>query len=375
MKIAQMVYENGKWELKNGEKLDKTDLVFVFGSTEVLKQKKPIQELKQELNCDWMLGCTTSGNIFDTEIIDDSIVATAVKFDKTKVFGAIENIESPEESFKAGESLGAKIPKDGLKHVFVLSDGLNVNGSKLVKGLLKGLPEEVKITGGLAGDDDRFKETYIVWNGEIKEKAIGAIGFYGDIKIGYGSFGGWDPFGPERVITKVKGNVLYELDSQPALELYKKYLGEHAKQLPASGLLFPLSVRMGDEEVVRTILAINEEEQSITFAGDLPEGAHVRFMKANFDRLIEGAEKAAEINADILEHNSPELAILITCVGRRLILKQRTEEEVEAVQEIFGEDTIITGYYSYGEISPFVKDGICRLHNQTMTITTFLENF
>jgi hypothetical protein len=263
-----------------------------------------------------------------------------------------------------------------LVHVFVLSDGLRVNGSDLVRGLTQQLPKQVTVTGGLAGDGDRFQETLVFWNDAPEKDTIAAIGLYGSrLKVGYGSLGGWDPFGPERLITRSQGNVLYELDGRSALELYKQYLGEHAAGLPATGLLFPLSLRSqeGDVGVVRTILAINEKERSMTFAGDVPEGAYARLMKANFDRLIDGAIGAAKTSYQAIGAQSPELAILISCVGRKMILKQRTEEEVEGVREVLGPNAIMTGFYSYGEISPFTPSARCELHNQTMTITTFLE--
>jgi hypothetical protein len=202
------------------------------------------------------------------------------------------------------------------------------------------------------------------------------VGLYGSrLKVGFGSLGGWDSFGPDRLITKSKANVLYELDGQSALGLYKQYLGEHAKGLPATGLLFPLSIRTqsGETAVVRTILSVDEAEQSMTFAGEIPEGAYARLMKANFDRLIDGATGAARTSEQALGPGSAELALLISCVGRKLVLKQRVEEEVEAVRDVLGEGTTLAGFYSYGEISPFAPGARCELHNQTMTITALSE--
>jgi hypothetical protein len=203
-----------------------------------------------------------------------------------------------------------------------------------------------------------------------------AIGLYGDkLKVGYGSLGGWDTFGPERVVTKSKGNVVYELDGEPVLALYKKYLGPHAAGLPASGLRFPLSVRKNpdDTPVVRTLLGVSEEQQTMTFAGDVPQGSLARLMRANFDRLVDGATGAAKTCQQALSKDSAELAILISCVGRRLILQQRTEEEVEGVRAVLGDKAVMTGFYSYGEISPFTPTAKCELHNQTMTITVLSE--
>jgi len=257
----------------------------------------------------------------------------------------------------------------------VFSDGLHVNGADFVKGMNKVYNSDVTITGGLAGDGSDFKNTFVVNDGRLIEKEIVAIGLYGNaLKIGYGSKGGWDSFGIERIVTKSKENVLYELDGQPALQLYKSFLGEKAEDLPGSGLLFPLSLRSqeGELPVVRTILSIDEDSQSLTFAGNIPEGSYARLMKANMDHLIDGAENSAQISKEIYSGDA-EFALLISCVGRRLVLDQLVEEEIEAVRDVLGEKPLISGFYSYGELAPFGKFNPCQLHNQTMTITTLSE--
>ncbi len=380
MKTAQYKFtEKTGWNFVNGDQsLSDANLVLIFGSTLNVKNVQNLTEIKNKFSNAIFIGSSTSGEIIGTNVIDDSIVATAVLFEKTKIQYKSIEINSAEDSYNAGKTLMDSLSKEELKHVFVLSDGLNVNGSELVKGLRENLPIGISVTGGLAGDGANFKETFIVSeNGESRSKMIAALGFYGsNLSIGYGSLGGWDSFGIERLVSKSTNNVLFELDGKPALELYKSFLGEeYAKDLPASGLLFPLNLRIKQEDipVVRTILAVNEADQSLTFAGDIPEGAYVRLMKANFDRLIDGAVGAA--NNTLLNTNSsnPELAILISCVGRKLVLKQLVEEEVEGVNEVLGKNTTLCGFYSYGEISPFSKDAKCELHNQTMTITTLKE--
>ncbi|NNK29001.1 MAG: hypothetical protein HKP06_12270, partial [Flavobacteriaceae bacterium] len=263
---------------------------------------------------------------------------------------------------------------DNLSHSFILSDGLNVNGADLVSGL-KSVITNTSITGGLAGDAGAFKETFVIDGGEMKDKTVVGVGFYGDqLKVGHSSKGGWDSFGIERLVTKSEKNILYELDGKPALELYKSFLGEEAANLPSSGLLFPLSMRLNESSkpLVRTILGINEEDQSLTFAGNINQGSYVRLMKANVDRLINGAENSAILAAESIQEEA-ELAILISCVGRRLVLKQLIEEEVEAVRFVLGHKPKITGFYSYGEIAPHGEFSSCELHNQTMTITTLSE--
>jgi hypothetical protein len=267
----------------------------------------------------------------------------------------------------------------------VLSEGMNINASGLILGLTEGLPNTVSVTGGLAGDIStrdmtNFKETLVGLDKQPESKKVIAIGFYGNnLKVGYGSIGGWDTFGPERLITKSNGNVVYELDNKPVLDLYKEYLGEKAKELPGSGLLFPMKVRFTSSEnkeitVVRTFFSVNEDEKSLTFVGEMPQNGYATLMRANFEHLIDGAAEAASQSIESIQGNSAQIAILISCIGRKLVLKERTEEEVEAVQSVVGKQAAIIGFYSYGEICPIMPtEKQCQFHNQTMTITTLRE--
>ena len=353
-------------------------MVLAFGSTGMLRDGARMQDVRKAFPNAQVLGCSTAGEIAGTEVHDDSVVITPVQFEHSGLKSAKIQMSEAKDSFDAGRMLAEKLEPAGLVHVLVLSDGLKVNGSQLVKGLAAHLPAGVGVSGGLSADGARFEKTFVCSGETVEENVLAAIGFYGDrLKVRCASRGGWDMFGPERLVTRSKGNVLYELDGRSALQLYKTYLAEHAAQLPASGLLFPLCVRSpeatAEGAVVRTILGVNEADQSMTFAGDVAEGSYARLMRANFERLIDGAQDAAEATRAVGDLGNSELAILISCVGRKLVLKQRVEEEVEAVQEVLGAETVMTGFYSYGEISPFTPSAKCELHNQTMTITTFSE--
>lgn len=371
MRIVQRRWFESGWSI--GDALEGAQLVLVFGGTKQLVEARWMAELSAAYPNAHLFGCTTAGEIAGTRVYDDTLVATAVQFEHTQIELAQVQMAECADSVDAGAKLARALPHAGLRHLLVISDGQKVNGSDLVRGLLSQLPPNVQITGGLAGDGARFETTYILAGKQPIAGSVAAIGFYGDrIQVGFGSLGGWDPFGPQRTVTKSAGNVLHELDGKPALDLYKSYLGEHAGGLPATGLLFPLSIRRrGDQEtLVRTILAVDEAQRSLTFAGDVPEGATAQLMKANFDRLVEGASGAAKSSA--IAGIEPDLAILISCVGRKLVLKQRIEEEVEAVQEVLG-GAVMTGFYSYGEICPTAPTASCQLHNQTMTITAISE--
>ncbi len=381
-----MKIEQRKWTAKTGwtqtpsELTTPPQLVLVFGSSSLISDEKYFEQIKSFYPNSHILQCSTAGEILDTVVSDNSLVVTAILFEKSTLnFGEI-NISNSEDSFMAGQNVASQLPQENLIHVMVFSDGLKVNGTALVQGLRDNLPTHVSVTGGLVGDGSDFKHTYVGLDKKAEEGKIAVVGFYGNLlKIGYGSLGGWDPFGPARLITKSKDNILYELDNKPALKLYKEYLGDQASGLPGTGLLFPLSLRIQTEEgkvteVVRTLLAVDEAAQSMTFAGDMPEGIYAKLMKANFERLIDGALGAANMSTESLGSNLPELAILISCIGRKLVLKERIEEETEAVRQTIGKQAVMTGFYSYGEFSPTTPtEKQCQLHNQTMTITTFRE--
>lgn len=375
MKTYQNIYQQGQWQ-KPLESSAAVQLVLAFGDRHLAANPEITGEIKAAYPQAEVIGCTTSGEISGIDLYDDSLCLTALEFTDTRI--AVSHIAKQDLSDEeVARRLAQQLDPGELKYVLVLSDGQHVNGTALAKGLQLALPEQVIVTGGLAGDGTRFSETMVWHNDVVASDQIVVCGFYGSkIRVSHGSVGGWDPFGPERLVTKSSNNILYTLDDQPALGLYQTYLGDHAKDLPSSALLFPLMIKESEnkEAVIRTILNIDESDGSMIFAGDIPQNAVAQLMKANFDRLIDGAEAAADNAFGALPiHDGAGLVLMISCVGRRLVLKQRVEEELEAVNQVFGDDWAYTGFYSYGEISPLVTGGGCTLHNQTMTVTTISE--
>ena len=373
-------YRNNQWTGLDTVATDDENfqLALVFGERLLLEDKTIYTALHNRFANAAIVSCSTSGEICNRNVYDDSVVCVAVHFDKTTLSFSSANISAFENTFELGKHLAKNLPKDDLKYVLVISDGGKVNGTELTNALNETLGDEVLVTGGLAGDKARFEKTLVGLNENIAEGNVVLVGMYGkDIKVGYGLRGGWDVFGPERVITKATQNVLYEIDHTNALELYKKYLGKYASELPGSALLFPLAIKSTTDDassIVRTILSVDETNQTMTFAGNMPEGAHVRLMKANFDKLIYSAGEAAVDAGNSLNDVAADLVLLISCVGRKLVLGNRIEEEVEAAAEAFAGNTAIAGFYSYGEISPQQSGASSDLHNQTMTITTFTES-
>ena len=354
-------------------------LVLGFGSKKILSCEDIYGKLKGSYPVADIVLCSTSGEIYDDMVFDDTVSVAVIEFEKTIIRTACVNIKNLRDSFDAGKILFSQLMADDLAYVMIISDGGLVNGSELVRGIEQVNTGNIPVTGGLAGDAAQFNYTLVGCNEQPAQGNVVAVGFYGDsLKVAHSSMGGWEIFGPEKRVTHSVSNRLFEIDNKSALDLYKQYLGKYADELPGSALLFPLYVRPDGEanSVVRTILSIDDKEQSMVFAGDIPEGSFVRFMKANFDKLIDAATQAAgntltHFNTDAVE--KPKLALLISCVGRKLILGTRIDEEVETVKEMLGEHTLISGFYSYGEISPLNPKERCELNNQSMTITTFSE--
>ncbi|MFZ3230800.1 MAG: FIST N-terminal domain-containing protein [Pseudobdellovibrio sp.] len=378
MKIKILQFYKNKWSESFPVELDSENTWITVVSNSKRTDFTPLQDLKKHFAKSTLIGCSSAGEIFNDGVFDDSLSVSICMFEKTILRSIEVKINSSADSLAIGKSIGDTLNAKDLKAIFVLSDGLNINGTELAMGInskVNTSTKTVPVSGGLSGDGSDFKSTFTLYGDVVSTKQVVAVGFYGDkLTVGTGSVGGWDAFGAARKVTKSKGNVLLELDGQPALKLYKEYLGGQASKLPASALLYPLSISYEQrKDIVRTILAVDEKDQSLTFAGDIPEGSVAQLMKANFSRLVEGAESAGIAASNFaLKSTSAILALAVSCVGRRLVLGEKIEDETEAVIRILPNNSKMIGFYSYGELSPNGNYG-CELHNQTMTLTVFQE--
>ncbi|GAA4230878.1 FIST C-terminal domain-containing protein [Postechiella marina] len=377
MKIVQLKkHKNEEWSFISPKTELKEPLVLVFGNRILLEDDTVYEDVKKQFPDGHIIFGSTCADIIGNSVDENSISVTAIEFEKSKFVINTSNVLNTDlDSYKTGADLVNAFNKDGLKFVFVVSEGSFINGSQLTKGMNSAIKDNTLITGGLCGDAARFEKTVASYNENPKQGEIVAIAFYGEtLEATFSIHGGWTPFGPERIVTKSEGNILYELDNLPALDLYKKYLGDKSKELPGAALLYPLNVKSTEQNqsIVRSILNINEEENSMILAGDMPVNSKVQLMMTNVDHIANASERAAKQALELRE-NKPELAMLVSCIGRKLVLDQRVEEEVEEVVAVVGKETTICGFYSYGEIAPFHGEVNCQLHNQTMTITLISE--
>ncbi len=375
MRTNLLRHDGKRWKLK-GAKPSAPDVVLAFLSPSLPNMAGEFDTLRAIFPDSIVVGCSTSGEIYEDDVREQTGSGIAISFDgdnaSAKLASAVQT--NATDSFQTGMSLAKELKNDDLVGIFIISDGLKVNGSQLILGLQGVLGPNIPINGGLAGDNADFGETFVGANNTMTSGQVAIIGFYGNgLKMHSGSFAGWNDFGHVRTITRAKDNVLYELNEQPALDIYKKYLGEEAKDLPGSALLYPLNIYHPDEpdhDLIRSVIGVNEDDKSLIFAGDIPEGYSARLMVGSPDNLIAGAGKAAQAISACDPQNS--VALLVSCIGRFLVLGQRTYEETEEVSEVLGAIPQ-AGFYSYGEISSHYKTGRCDLHNQTMTITILEE--
>ncbi|MEB3277877.1 MAG: FIST N-terminal domain-containing protein [Lyngbya sp.] len=397
--------QNG-WSVQTLPALDsERTLVLVFGASELIDNPHPIEYLKQTYPQSHFIGCSTAGEIFDNCLFDRTLSVAVVQFEQTQLNSACclldLNPDIPSaEFYHAGRTLAKKLNSNDLRGLFILADGLLVNGSELIRGLNSIInprsqsAPHLTITGGLAADNHKFEQTWVLAEGVPRTGAVAAVGFYGEqIQIGFGCQSGWTIFGPERRVTRSKQNILYELDGKPALQLYKEYLGVQARDLPTTALFFPLAVHTPSirKAIVRTLVSLDEDTQSMRFSGNIPQGALTQLMRGNYERLVDGALAAALVSRHSIQRqihqwdekrcngsspspNQPTLAIAISGSGRRLVLGERTEEELEVTLEELPAQTQQIGFYSYGEFAPYGLETICQLHNQTMTLTIIREN-
>ncbi|MFK7048497.1 FIST N domain protein [Flavobacterium columnare] len=377
MKIVQAILEeNLAWKYIIPKQELNNPFILIFGNRQLLEQSVVIQKIREEFPYEHLIFGSTCGEIVDNNVINHVVHVTAIEFEKSTFIIKNGNIKDYNlDAYLLGKKLSSDMPKEGLKHLIVISEGSFVNGSSLIAGIESIQLNNIPISGGICGDDDRFQKTIASYKENPKTGEVILVGLYGKtLEISAASYGGWITFGPERLITKSEANILYEIDGKPALELYRKYLGDKANELPKASLLYPLHVKAENKEkaVVRTVLNINENNNSMTLAGDVPINSKVQLMMASVDGLSEGAKKAAQ---EAMENRikNPEFALLVSCIGRKLVMDQRVEEEIEEVKKTIGNQTVISGFYSYGEIAPFGKNSNCELHNQTMTLTLISE--
>lgn len=376
-------------------------LVLVFGPAHWQDHQAALKTLLSAYPRSIIVGCSGYGAIQAGEILDGAFTVNITRFQNTQLRLTTYPVNVHSESFTAGQALAHELNTPDLQAVLVFSDGLNTNGSKLTEALNQNLSSSVVVVGGLAGDSQSFTQTWVMANQLPQGQLACALGFYGQaIRFQTAIRAGWSPFGPERKVTLASGNKLYTLDNRPALELYKQYLGAHATDITKASLHFPLAIRPKDKPyaVIRTPMVLDEESQTLIFAGEIPEHSSAQLVHVSVTTLVDGAYKASEQLADMISQHDPQsmLVLTISCGARRALMAEEAGLEVTAACSALPAHLEQIGYYSFGELAPHhlkveprgskycaTRDcssclatptyGLCELHNQTMTLTAIYE--
>lgn len=344
-------------------------LAIAFGDAAVLDHPdRPILQLAGAWAGRPLIGCSTGGQVLGDAVLDHTLVVVVVTFETTEVRSAHADLAHSGSARRAGRALATTLADPGLAAIFMLVDGLSVNGTALTRGICDVLPD-VPVSGGLAADGGRFGHTWTVVDGKLVEGHVSVVGFIGaDVEIGFGSMCGWDAVGPDRLVTRSFGNVLYEVDGRPASDLYLQHLDEREISTPECGWLFPMAVTdLDGRVVVRSVRDVNLSNGSVTFVGDIAQGSTLQLMRGSVDGLVHGAQLAAK--RATTGHEC--VAIAVSSLGRRAVLGDRSEEELSAVLDVLPDGVVLVGFHGYGELAPV--DGTNDVYDQTMTITTFGE--
>jgi len=320
-----------------------------------------------------IMGATTAGEIYANPMdgvyeLEGSIVCMLVEVNSNALAMTVVEVEE-EDSYVVGEHIGLWA-KSYFRDVAIitLTSGLTFDNDAYTQGIIsKGVEYAF---GGASGDNFALKETFVFSNTVISNYGVLALAIdKSRINILGARAFGWGGIGQEQIVTKSIKNIVYEIDDLPAINFYKRYLNVTSQDMPQMGLEYPLEVRRRNGQIIyRAVLAIDEENGALIFAGHVEEKARVRISAPKGKSIIKEVEKST---SDILSENpmfTPELALVFPCCSRKQILGHLTHLEIEAV--VTSANVPLIGFFAYGEIGAF--PGGYGFHNETF-VTAFLE--
>jgi hypothetical protein len=321
-----------------------------------------------------LIGCTTDGELSSAGFSTGSAVIGGIVSDQVAFeIASVRDIGG--NSGKQGRTLGARF-SDSVRYLQLFSDGITGDGSALLRGLQSALTAEMPIAGGTSGDGGKFVQSWQFLGDQILSDAAVAIGFCGDFTLGTGVESGWSPIGLPKKVTRAEGNILYELNGESALEVYERFLGRHARNLPAVGVEYPLGLIAPDQGsdddamLLRATMSVDREAGAIRFAGEIPEGTMVYLTCGDRGSILDATEKAAShAVAELGAATAPAVVFFYSCMARKMLLGLRTREEFERLRSQLTPEVPILGFYSYGEFCRPKRGLPSVLHNETATIS------
>jgi hypothetical protein len=323
---------------------------------------------------DQIIGCSTSGEISSSGLSINSAVLGGIASDCLD-FEIVTVQGLKKDSEAAGRQLAESFSSTP-RLLQIFSDGLTGNGCAILRGIANVFGDSVPVNGGAAGDNGEFVKTLQFCRDRVYSDAVCGIAFYGDFRLGIGVQSGWAPIGLSKQVTRACGNIVFELNGEPALDVYERFLGQHAKKLPAIGVEYPLGFlkssadkNQADHYILRATMSVDRAKRSILFAGEIPEGAIVNMTCGDKTSILEAAGTAAREAISGIGNATPEIIFCYSCMARKIVLGRRTEEEITRIRAEFDSRIPMIGFYTYGEFCPVGRKSSNYMHNETVTLS------
>jgi hypothetical protein len=364
---------------------ERIDLALVFSSID-FSYPGVIKAISSLLGNVPILGCSAAAIISNKGIFRKGLTIMLLSFPKTVSFStALVKDINKKGALNAGEELSDKLLR-GFSGThrdlgLIFSDGLIEESSNLIYGLQERLGISFPLIGALASDNLRFLRTFVYFNQEVADNASCGIVLGGKLNFGWGIKHGWKPLGKPRRVTKAKANIVYEIDTLPAVKIYEEYLARDAneliKELKRISIFYPIGIRLqGEEEyLLRNIHSIGDDG-SLNFQGNVPEESLIRLMIGSKESCLAATRQAVNESKLALSGKKIAFAFVFNSISRYILLGRGAKKELDIIQEMLGEDTPVIGIYTYGEQAPLRAinyHGRTYLHNQTFTILAIEE--
>ncbi len=369
-----MKINNFVWTALESKPINEKRLLVLCAFDRLGEQQPDYATLREKFPNAEIVIFSTSGHFISSKIHDNEPVVSALELETSSF--EVKNYTNAdyETNLAMGNAIGNDV-RNSVKGVCIISDGGMVNGTRLIHGINSKINCEVPIFGGMAGDSTRFKKTLVGLNSDPKSGEVVAITFYGDsLEIKSNCDSGWNSLGLEFKITSSVENKLFELNHKNAYDVLYEFLApDNQEDFAKTTLYYPfLLVEDGIGNVIRTPILVDHENKSLTYAGDMPEGAIVKLMKSGTMQLLDSTVDVAKYC--VSENQKPSFIFATSCVGRRVVLDDMANEEFTELQSVFGTESHYFGFYSYGEFSRTGVEENCKLHNQTLAVAVITED-
>jgi len=354
-------------------------LIVVFAKCENPAQWEPLSELIAAYPKSKIIGCSSNTVINDGSLLEDSTSVGIIRFRDAELRIAQAKIGDFDDSRTAGLLIGAELHDIDLNGVLLFSDGETSDATAIVRGLQETLPPEITIAGGLSGGANAEVSVtpWVLIDGKICAMSACAVGLIGPtVEVVPATGGGWRQIGKDCICTQSYHRTLFELGGRRADDVYREFIHKHTGEGESFECVdYPLAIGTDglEMQIVRDVVEIDDDKGALVLAGDIPENAVVRVMHSNADDILDGVDEAVErLRSKMILPKSNALCICISCMGRKVVMGERTAEEPRLVKEKLGSKISHAGFYAFGEIST-TTSGSPYVHNHTITLVMIRE--